>query len=257
MTKATKTTKAMTTMKETTPSTALASGLDTLKKMGDTLSNEMDGLSTAFEQIRIPIGGMTYFEMPSETPDKAETVKEFSAVILHHHPMRAYYKDKYTGGNNPPDCGSFNAAEGTGTPGGECEYCLYNQFGTGENGAKACKERRRLYLLLEGEMFPMVLSLPTGSLKDFSRYLMRCLPKWGKSSSGITRFSLVKAVNKGGIAFTKVQFRMERPLTDGEIAEIEPMVLNVKAMSQTLTVDVVLEGKKPSSDTSKETRIAG
>ena len=234
-TKTEKTTKAMTAMENNT--SALTVGFDALKQMGDSLSDEMEGLSAAFEQIRIPIGGITYFEMPSDDPENPETMKEFSAVILHHHPMRAYYKDKYTGGNNPPDCGSFDAVEGTGEPGGECEYCLYNQFGTGENGAKACKERRRLYLLLEGEMFPLVLSLPTGSLKDFSRYLMRCLPKWGKSSAGITRFSLVKAVNKGGIAYTKVQFQMGRPLTEGEIAEIEPIMLNVKAMSQTLTTE--------------------
>lgn len=235
MAKATKMTATMRKAEE--KSAALTTGFDVPKKMVESISNEMDGLSAAFEQIKIPIGGMTYFEMPGDDPEKIETVKEFSAIILHHHPMRAYYKEKYTGGNNPPDCGSFDAVEGTGEPGGECEYCLYNQFGTGENGAKACKERRRLYLLLEGEMFPMVLSLPTGSLKDFSRYLMRCLPKWGKSNGGITRFSLVKAVNKGGIAFTKVQFRMERALTEGEMAEIEPLVLNVKATSQMLTVE--------------------
>ncbi len=239
MAKATKMTATMTKAEEY--SSALTTGFDVPKKMVESISNEMDGLSAAFEQIRIPIGGMTYFEMPGDDPEKTETVKEFSAVILHHHPMRAYYKEKYTGGNNPPDCGSFDAVEGTGEPGGECEYCLYNQFGTGENGAKACKERRRLYLLLEGEMFPMVLSLPTGSLKDFSRYLMRCLPKWGKSSAGITRFSLVKAVNKGGIAYTKVQFQMGRPLAEGEMLEIEPMVLNLKKMSQTLTVETVKE----------------
>ncbi len=252
-TKTEKTTKAITAMENNT--SALTVGFDTLKKMGDSLSDEMDGLSAAFEQIRIPIGGMTYFEMPSDDPEKPETTKEFSAVILHHHPMRAYYKDKYTGGNNPPDCGSFDAVEGTGEPGGECEYCLYNQFGTGENGAKACKERRRLYLLLEGEMFPMVLSLPTGSLKDFSRYLMRCLPKWGKSNAGITRFSLVKAVNKGGIAYTKVQFQMDRALTDGEMAEIEPLVLNVKAMSQALTVETVKE-ENEKTETITESAVA-
>lgn len=239
MAKAMKTTKAMTTTQET--ATSLTTGFDTLKQMGESLSNEMDGLSAAFEQIRIPIGGMTYFEMPSDDPEKAETVKEFSAVILHHHPARAYYKEKYTGGNNPPDCGSFDAVEGMGEPGGDCEHCTFNQFGSGENGSKACKERRRLYLLLEGEVFPMVLSLPTGSLKDFSRYLMRCLPKWGKSNAGITRFSLVKAVNKGGIAFTKVQFRMERALTAGEMHEIEPMVLNTKAISRTLSMETVKE----------------
>ena len=242
MAKATKTTTALTKAEEKT--SALATGFELLKKMGKSISTEMDGLTAAFEQIRIPIGGMTYFEMPGDDPEKTETVKEFSAVILYHHPMRAYYREKYTGGNNPPDCGSFDAVEGTGDPGGDCEHCAYNQFGSGENGAKACKERRRLYLLLDGEAFPMVLSLPTGSLKDFSRYLMRCLPKWGKSSAGITRFSLTKAINKGGIAYTKVRFQMDRALTEGEMKEIESLMLKVKAISQTLTVETEKEGNE-------------
>lgn len=242
MAKTTKTMKAMTTTQETAPT--LASGLDALKKMGDTISTEMNGLSVAFEQIKIPIGGATYFEMPSDESEKPVTVTEFKAVILHHHPQRAYYKEKYTGGNALPDCGSFDAVEGTGDPGGSCDNCFFNQFGSGENNAKACKERRRLYLLLEGESFPLVLSLPTGSLKEFSRYLVRCIPKWGASSAGITRFSLAKSVNKGGITYTKVRFQMERALTEGEMAEIEPLVLNVKAMSQTLWTEVGNDGNE-------------
>ena len=185
MAKTTKNTTAMTTISGTAPATALSAGLEALQNMGDSFSDEMGGLSATFEQIRIPIGGVTYFEVPGDDPEQVETVKEFSAVILHHHPMRAYYRDKYTGGNNPPDCGSFDAIEGTGTPGGDCEHCAFNQFGTGENGAKACKERRRLYLLMEGDVFPKVLSLPTGSLRDFSRYLTHCLPKWGNIAVAI------------------------------------------------------------------------
>ena len=107
MAKAAKTATAMTTAKET----SLTAGFDSLQKMA-AFSEEMDGLSAVFEQIKIPIGGVTYFEMPGDDPEKPETAKEFSAVILYHHPMRAYYKEKYTGGNNPPDCGSFDAVEG-------------------------------------------------------------------------------------------------------------------------------------------------
>ena len=65
MAKATKTTKAMTTTQETAPT--MTTGLDALKKMEDSFSDEMNGLSAAFEQIRIPIGGVTYFEMPGPT----------------------------------------------------------------------------------------------------------------------------------------------------------------------------------------------
>ncbi len=238
MAKTAKTTAIATTAKET----SITEGFETLQKVESALSEEMDGLSAVFEQIKIPIGGVTSFEFPSEDPEQTETVKEFSAVILYHHPMRAYYKEKYTGGNNPPDCGSMNGATGMGEPGGVCEHCVFDQFGTGENGAKACKERRRLYLLLDGEIFPMIMSLPTGSLRDFSRYMMRVLPKYGKSNAILTHFSLVRATNKGGIVYTKVAFRMERALTAAELAVVEQMSERAKAISKTVGFDIETDG---------------
>jgi hypothetical protein len=128
------------------------------------LAEELNGLDLSFERIKIPSAGSTVFEVPGE--EEPETVKEFSAVILYHHPLFAYYKSKYTEGNNPPDCGSFDGVCGAGDPGGDCKHCPMNQFGTGENGSKACKNRRRIYVLREGEIFPLLLSLPTGSLND-------------------------------------------------------------------------------------------
>ena len=57
------------------------------------------------------------FELPGDEADEPETVKEFSAVILYHHPVLQYYKEKYTGGSNPPDCGSFDGVTGEGAAG--------------------------------------------------------------------------------------------------------------------------------------------
>ncbi len=203
----------------------------------DVVSEEMDGLSASFERIKIPAGGMTVFEIPGDDPNEPETVKEFSAVILYHHPLYAYYKDKYTGGSNPPDCGSFDGVVGEGAPGGACVKCPYNQFGSGENGAKACKNRRRIYLLREGEIFPMILSLPTGSLKEFSRYLMRQLSRGNKSNSIVTRFTLKKATNKNSIAYSQAQFTEDRKLTDEEYALISAMSEQVKAFQKTVGYD--------------------
>ena len=142
--------------------------------LANVMSEEMDGLSATFERVKIPSGGGIMFEIPGENPDEPETVKEFSAVILYQHSLNAYYKSEYQGGSNPPDCGSFDGHNGEGTPGGNCDACPLNQYGSDKNGAKACKNRRRLYLLREGEIFPMILSLPTGSLKAFTRYLQCC-----------------------------------------------------------------------------------
>ncbi|MEG1074816.1 MAG: hypothetical protein RSD01_06700 [Ruthenibacterium sp.] len=198
----------------------------------DAVSEEMDGLKTSFERIKIPSGGTTVFEIPGDDPNATETVKEFSAVILYHHPMYAYYKDAYTGGSNPPDCGSYDGVTGIGIPGGNCNNCSKNLFGTGANGAKACKNRRRIYLLREGEIFPMILSLPTGSLKEFSRYLMRQMSKGNKSNAVVTRFTLKKATNGNGMIYSQAQFAVDRKLTTEEYALVSNLSEQVKAMSR-------------------------
>ena len=100
--------------------------------MNEAMAEELDGLDGGFERIKIPSAGSTVFEVPGENPNEPDAVKEFSAVILYHHPLFAYYKDKYTGGSNPPDCGSFDGVIGEGDPGGNCAKCPYNQFGRGE-----------------------------------------------------------------------------------------------------------------------------
>ena len=199
---------------------------------------EMEGLNATFERIKIPAGGTTIFEIPGDDPNEPEAVKEFSAVILFHHPLNSYYKDAYTGGSNPPDCGSFDGVTGVGNPGGSSKTCPFNEFGSGENGnAKACKNRRRIYLLREGEIFPMILSLPTGSLKDFSRYLMRQLSKGNKSNSVMTRFSLKKATNNSGITYSQAQFAVDCSLTAEEYALISTLTEQVKALSQNVGYD--------------------
>ena len=205
--------------------------------LGEALSEEMVGLTGSFERIKIPAGGSTIFEIPGDDPDEPETVKEFSAVILYHHPVHAYYQEEYTGGANPPDCGSYDGVMGVGNPGGECSKCPYNVFGSGKNGSKACKNRRRIYLLREGEIFPMILSLPTGSLKDFSRYLMRVLSKYNKSNAVVTKFTLKKAANNSGIAYSQAQCVVDRKLTQEEYALVSAMTEQVKAFSTTVGYD--------------------
>jgi len=206
--------------------------------MNEAMAEELDGLDGGFERIKIPSAGSTVFEVPGENPNEPDAVKEFSAVILYHHPLFAYYKDKYTGGSNPPDCGSFDGVIGEGDPGGNCAKCPYNQFGSGENGSKACKNRRRIYVLREGEIFPLLLSLPTGSLKEFSRYIKRLLSRGKKSNSVVTRFSLKKAVNSGGIAYSQAQFAVDRNLTAEEYALVSKLSEQVKAYSKHIGYEV-------------------
>lgn len=205
--------------------------------LSDVMAEEMSGLSASFERIKIPIGGGTVFEIPSDDPDDVETIKELSGVILYQHPLNAYYATKYKGGSNPPDCGSFDGVTGHGNPGGLCKNCPYNEFGSGENGAKACKNRRRIYLLREGDVFPMMLSLPTGSLKGFTRYLMRILPKYKSSNAVVTRFTLKKATSGTGVNYSQAQFAVARVLSAEEHDLIAAMTEQIKAMSVNVGYD--------------------
>lgn len=227
------------TMKKNTESTEMAvqSGYAALAST-DALTDAADdlaGLQLTFDRVKIPAGGATAFEIPGDNDD-TEMVKEIRGIILLHHPAYAYYRDKYQGGSNPPDCGSFDGVNGTGDPGGLCAECPYNRFGSGEGQAKACKNRRMLYILMENEMFPVTLSLPTGSLKEFTKYVKRQLSRGRKLSRIVTRISLKKASSASGITYSQTVFSFDRMLNSYEAENVVSLVEQVKQYAANLTV---------------------
>ena len=206
---------------------------------GDLLAEELDGLTPSFERIKIPAGGGLAYEVPGDDPDSPDSVKEFKAVILYHHPINCYYEEEYTGGNNPPDCASMDGKIGVEAATGEirqCAECEFSKFGTGKNGAKACKQKRRIYLLRENEALPTILSLPTGSLSEFSKYVMRLLSKGKKTNGVVTKFSLKKAQNSGGINYSQAVFAVDRELLDAEAENVRNMSEQVKVLANKVTV---------------------
>ena len=206
------------------------------------IAEELDGLDLTFDRIKIPAGGNITFEVPGSDAEslcgsEPEPVKEFSAVILYHHPLFWYYKTKYTGGNNPPDCSSIDGKLGHGDPGGECGNCPLNQYESAEEGkGKACKNRRLLYVLREGEVFPLMLSLPVGSIKEFTNFLKRALSKGYKSNGIVTRFSLKKATSSGGVVYSQAQFSIDRVLSPEERTLIQNMTEQIKTYSKNASV---------------------
>lgn len=198
---------------------------------------EMQGLNITFDRIKVPSGGGLAFEVPGENPDEPDLQKEFSAVILYHHPVLSYYKEKYTGGNEAPDCSSFDGINGVERETGEikkCKDCPLNVFGTGENGGKACKTKRRIFILRANEILPTILSLPTASIGDFSKYIMRLVSKGKKSNQVVTKFSLKKVQNAGGITYSKVVLATERDLNEEEMKNVAKMTEQVKAIASNL-----------------------
>ena len=110
--------------------------------LNEALADDCQGLEFSFDRVKLPAGGGTAFEVPSAEGEDSEMAKDITGVIVYNHSAYAYYHDKYTGGNNPPDCGSFDGVNGIGNPGGDCQNCPYNKFGSGDGQSKLCKNKR-------------------------------------------------------------------------------------------------------------------
>ena len=203
--------------------------------LNEALAEDCQGLEFSFDRVKLPAGGGTAFELPSAESDESEMVKDITGVIVYNHPAYAYYHDKYTGGNNPPDCGSFDGVTGIGNPGGNCADCPYNKFGSGDGQSKLCKNKRMLYILREGELFPITLSLPTGSLKSFTNYVKSQLSRGRKLNQAVTKIALKKATNASGIVFTQAVFAFVRMLTVEERTAVAGVTETVKAYAANLT----------------------
>lgn len=200
-------------------------------------AKELAGFEMRFDRIKVPSGGGTTYMLPEPDANGNTDVKELNAVILFHHAMQSYFPGKYTGSNTQPECSSMDGNFGTGNPGGRCAHCYLNQFGTAENNAKACKRKHRIYILREGELFPMILDVPTLSVENFGKYLRR-LVTYGKDPGAIvTKFALQKAVNKGGIAYSQVTFAEGRALTQEEYSAVRRLAQQVQAYSQSVQYD--------------------
>ena len=197
---------------------------------------ELGDMNISFDRIGTPGAGGSTFEVPGENPGETDAVKEFSAVILYHHPMSFFFTEAYNGQKTMPACSTYDGITGTGNPGGACRECPYNQFGSGANGGKACRNKRRVYLLREGELLPMLLSIPTGSLRVFTDYVKRLITRGIKPSTVLTKFSIEK-VQSGGPAFAQLKFSIDRKLNPEEIATVLDMAQQVREYAKRTVVE--------------------
>lgn len=212
-----------------------------MEEINTVLAEDCDGLEFALDKIKIPAGGGTAFEVPTDEEGETDMVKEIVGVILYNHAVNSYYTEKYSGGSNPPDCGSFDGKVGYGTPGGECKDCPYNKFGSGDGKSKACKNRRMLYILQENEIFPAVLSLPPGSVGSYSNYVKRLISKGLRPSAVVTKITLKKSTSGEGINFSQAVFKKDRILTVNEKEVLKPIIDQMKEMAANLTPAVLIE----------------
>jgi hypothetical protein len=208
--------------------------------MAAAMAEELDGLQLSFPRVKIPSGGGLAFEVPGDDPENPDTEKEIIGVIVDHHPVNAYWADKYAGANNPPDCSSMDGKVGMDQDGNRkpCNSCPMNEWGTAEEGrGKACKNMHRVYILREGEMLPLLLTLPPTSLKNLSDYLgLRVITKGLRSYGAITKVSLKKAQNAGGINYSQAVFALAGKLSPEQTKAMAEYSQGIRTITRQLAI---------------------
>lgn len=186
------------------------------------LADDMDGLQLSFQRAKIPGGGVLQFELPGEDPENPDYVQTLEGVILFNHSANSYWPagSEYDD-NTPPQCQSVDGKVGYGDPGGICEACDYNKFGSDPNGGgKACKNMRVLYLLRSGEMMPIQLSLPPTSIRPFTTFVNSAFLLRGRRvCSGLVQIGLRKGASNG-FTYSVATFKKLRDFEGEELAQV-------------------------------------
>lgn len=170
----------------------------------------------SLRRVGVPAGGATRWEI-DDGLGNTESVEELSGIIVVKRNTRAYWEGEFTGGNEPPQCSSRDSVVGVGDPGGECRTCQFAQFGSAKDGkgrAQACKQMAQWFLLTEGDLLPMVVTLPPGSLKAAGDYLIALSSAVLRFDQVVTSLSLEKTKNADGIDFARVKPRLAGKLDE-------------------------------------------
>lgn len=213
---------------------------------------EMDGDMPDYPTIKIPAGGITSFEIPSDDPESPEMVKSLTGVIVYHHKSNAWWDgDGTPTEGQAPDCVSYDGKTGTGRPGGDCMTCPLNTFGSGEGGkGKACKNTERLYLVTDESILPFRITVSPASLKAYRQYKTSQVMKGRKVCDIVTEISLKKVTNGAGQPYSECVFKTVG-LLDPETKELarkkrEEVKVMASAMntaqSNTVARDLMAEG---------------
>lgn len=207
----------------------------------DILTKNLGGESLGIrdlDTIKVPTGGSKFWTITG--PEGTTEVKEINGIIIHTLLTRAYWKKLFEGDKVPPDCYSPDNYTGIGDPGGFCSSCSYNNFGTANEGkgkGKACKERRILFLLLEGNLLPTVLSLPSTSLASIRKYLVfLTIKSLLLKYQVVTKITLTQDKSKDGFVYSVANFEIGKHIDNYK--EIGTYIDNILPMLEGAAIEI-------------------
>ncbi|GEM_PF-1391737 len=199
--------------------------------------NFAPGMSPRLVRVKMPTGGGLSWSIPAS--GGMEQASDITGVVLTQHYARAYWKGEVASGV-APDCSSQDGIAGTGNPGGSCERCPMNRWGSSPKGgrAKACNQTHRLYILRSGAHLPILVALSPGSLTAMLDY-QTLLSSEGLSLRGVvTTFSLLQKTNGKGQVYSVVAPWKAGALTPKDKAKVRAIGNHFAGVVQAVHIEV-------------------
>ncbi len=219
-----------------------------MAELQDELSDLDPESGITCRQIKVPSGGGLAFEVQGEDENDAEPMKQIDAVIVFTHRVSAYWPGAYGSGDDAakiPACSSMDGKMGFNPSTGEiaqCESCPFNQYGSGvdENGnpkkGKACKNMRRIYMMMDGDPNLYLLTVPPTSIKDINKQLAKILASGIPYTGMIVSFTLEKTKNSTGTPYSKVLVKKSGLLPPAVAAQVVQLRGQIKQQYQSLAI---------------------
>lgn len=198
-------------------------------------------------KIKIPSGGGLAYEVQGEDETNVEYMKEINAVIIFTHRVGGFWPGSYGDDeqNKIPVCSSMDGKTGLNTETGEltsCETCPLNQFGSatdqkgGPGKGKACKNMRRLYMMMDGDPNFYLLTVPPTSIRDVNKQLAKIMAGGVPYTGLVVRLTLEKTQNAAGVAYSKVVIGKSGLLPPAVSAVAKEMRRQIKEQYQSMAI---------------------
>jgi hypothetical protein len=184
-----------------------------------------------FPRLKILHAGALMFQLPQDLEGESKQTKEIDCVMLFQQRIRGYWVNAFGGEKQLPECASMDCLSGIDRTDGEtvksmCKTCPKSQFGSDPKGGRgqACKEMRRMFMRLENDYVPTVISVPPSSLKNVDNFLVKLFSKGIKYTDIRIKLKLEDAVNASSIHFSRlVLVKSPLNLTEQELKMAKDM----------------------------------
>lgn len=173
-------------------------------------------------RVKVPSGDSIAFTLGDQAP------KTFDCIMILRQERRNYWeKSVEEEGNQPPDCFSRDGVHGVGrygpgtdqNPSGMCEPCPMSQWAEvdGKRVPPPCHQQEAVLALIEGMAFPLLLTVPRTSIKNFREYWKRTLfvGKMKSLIEVVTTVGLSPTKNDQGTKYNELTFTLKEDLTKG------------------------------------------